>query len=278
MASPFSFEEDLMKTKRILQIITLLLIIAAAVCGYFFAIDYMATQEEIAEYSSLRSIYTSITNESVIESTDPTEQAEPEETAGLLIVDVDFDALLAINPDTVGWIAIPDTVISYPVVRAANNTKYLATSFEGNYSRAGTPFANRDNNMESLDYNTIIYGHNMGVGRSDMFSTLLLYKEYEYFATNRFIQFDTIYQRHGFWKVFAVIELNAHNIDFHSQQILFQDDDEFMEWIAQAMSLSIHDTDTEITPQDYILTLSTCDRSRYGRNGRLLMLAVKLSH
>ena len=266
-----------MKTKRILQIITLLLIIAAAVCGYFFALDYMAMQEEITEYSNLRSIYTSTANDPACEFTDPTEQAESSETAGLPIIDADFDTLLLINPDTVGWIAIPDSVISYPIVQALNNTKYLNTSFGGNYSRAGTPFANSDNNMESLDSNTIIYGHNMGVGRSDIFSTLLLYKEYEHFAANRFIQFDTIHQRHGFWKVFAVIELNANNTDFRSQQIQFQDDDEFMDWIAQAMSLSTHDTDTEITPQDYILTLSTCDRSRYGRNGRLLVLAVKLS-
>jgi len=117
----------------------------------------------------------------------------------------------------------------------------------------------------------------MGVGRSDIFSTLLLYKEYEYYTAHRYIQFDTIYQRHGFWKVFAIIELDSLNVEFNHQQIHFTDEAEFMAWIETVTELSIHATDVNIAPQDYILTLSTCDRSTYGRSGRLLVFAIKLS-
>jgi len=267
------------KKKRILQIITILLVITAAICGFLFAREYVEMQEEISEYSSLRNSYTSEVNAPICDSSDPAESketTESEETESLPTIEIDFNGLMAINPDTVGWIMIPNTVISYPVVQTTNNSKYLATSFEGNRSKAGTPFANKDNSMESLDSNTIIYGHNMGTGRTDMFSTLLLYKNHDYFMANRFILFGTIYQPHGWWKVFAVIELNASNTEFHCQQIEFHDEDEFMEWIATAMTLSVHSTDVLITPQDNILTLSTCDRSRYGRNGRLIILAVKM--
>jgi len=191
-------------------------------------------------------------------------------------IDVDFEALLQINPETVGWIAIPDTVISYPVVQTTNNSKYLGISFEGRSAKTGTLFADYRNNMETLDSNTIIYGHNMGAGRNDMFNTLLLYKDFGYFSANRYIQFDNIHERYSFWEIFAVIEVNTSNTPFYYQQIQFTDEDEFLEWITMAMTLSIHSTDVEITPQDNILTLSTCDRSKYGRSGRLIILVVKM--
>jgi len=135
---------------------------------------------------------------------------------------------------------------------------------------------NKDNDLETLDSNTIIYGHNMGAGRYDMFSTLLLYKDEEFLKNHQNIRFDTIHKLHDWWEVFAVIELNVSNTDFNYQKIQFQNDEEFKEWIEKVKSLSIHDSDIEISLTDHILTLSTCDRSRFGRNGRLLVLAVRL--
>ena len=264
--------------KNIIRIIILLLITAAAICGFLFAREYKTAMEEISEYANIQNEHTSIINPSTNESSSDTPLSETEESPELVLpyVDVDFDALLLINPDTVGWIAIPDTVVSYPVVQTTNNVRYLNISFEGRSSKAGTVFADRDNNILSLDTNTIIYGHNMGAGRDDMFSTLLSYKDREYYESNRYIQFDTIHQLHGFWKVFAVIELDVHNTDFIPQQRQFQCEADFMDWIAQAMELSVHDTDIEISMPDYILTLSTCDRSRFGRSGRLIILAARL--
>jgi len=259
--------------KIMIQVIILVLISAAALCGYFFARSYIVANEEMSEFSDLRSRYTKTTEPPPCESGDFTVTPA---TEVLPLIEVDFEALLSINPDTVGWIMIPGTVISYPVVQTVNNVKYLNTSFEGNHSRAGTPFANSNNDMRGLDRNTIIYGHNMGMGRSDMFSTLLMYKDYDYFTANRSIRFDTIYRQHGFWEVFAVIHLDDRYRGFNNQQIGFQDETEFLEWIGQAMGLSMHGTDMVVSEGAYILTLSTCDRSRHGRYGRLLILAVRM--
>jgi len=109
-----------------------------------------------------------------------------------------------------------------------------------------------------------------------MFNTLLLYKDFEYFSVNRYIQFDTIHEQHGFWKIFAVIELNTSNAPFYYQQIQFNDETEFSELIEKVKEKSLHETDIDITFQDRILTLSTCDRSRYGRDGRFIILAVRM--
>ncbi len=188
----------------------------------------------------------------------------------LRYVAADFAALSSVNPDIVGWIAIPDTNISYPVVQADDNRKYLDVSFKGGRSDAGTPFADSNNNLRSLDANTIIYGHNMGAGRTDMFGELLSYKD------RAFFDFDTVYERHGWWKVVAVIEYDIRSKDFDYLYLWFDDDTAFMEWVSSAVERSLHASDVEISPNDRILTLSTCDRSKYGRNGRLLVTAVKL--
>ena len=262
--------------KRMAISVIVLLVTAATICGYFFMREYTTAQEEISEYTNIQSQYTTIINAPSAEPSVDTPTSEAEDTLEELplYIEPDFEALLLINPDTVGWIAIPDSVISYPVVQATNNAKYLNTSFEGSRSNVGTLFADKGNDMQSLDPNTIVYGHNMGTGRTDMFSSLLLYKEYEYYMTHRYIQFDTIYERHGFWKIFAVIELDLSKTNFICQRMKFQRTADFMEWVSMAMELSIYSTVTDIDPQGYILTLSTCDRSVYGKNGRLIILAM----
>jgi len=254
------------------------LIIASAVCGLLFVREYKTAQTEILEYSILRESYTSTgsfpTQYEFPTITDPIGASGVSDILDLPKTEVDFESLLRINPDTMGWINIPNTKISYPVVQTVDNHKYLKISFEGKQSNAGTPFADKGNNMKNLDTNTIIYGHNMGTGRTDMFGTLLFYMDYEYFTENRFIQFDTIYQNFGWWEVFAVIEFDVRNTDFNYQQLAFQNDDDFIDWIAELKAFSIHDVNVDISPNDRILTLSTCDRSKFGQNGRLLVFAV----
>jgi len=262
--------------KLTMRVAILTLLVSAAICGYFFAREYKTAQEEVSEYSNLQNAHTIINSPISDSGNDDIADKEPCETDGLPYTEVDFEALLLINPDTVGWIAIPDTNISYPVVQTTNNTKYLSISFEGSQSKAGTLFVNKDNNMQALDSNTIIYGHNMGAGRSDMFNSLLMYKSNGFYSSHRCIQFDTINQNHGWWKVFAVIELDTQSSNYIYQQREFQTDAEFMRWTLTAKALSMHESDVEISPTDRILTLSTCDRSGYGQHGRLLILAVRL--
>ena len=44
-------------------------------------------------------------------------------------MNVNFDELLAKNPDTVGWIKIDGTKVNYPVVQAEDNDYYLTRNF-----------------------------------------------------------------------------------------------------------------------------------------------------
>ena len=74
-------------------------------------------------------------------------------------VDVDFANLIATNSDTVGYIIIKNTNISYPIVQTDNNSYYLDHDFNHNYSQKGAIYADYRNDFKSLSLNTIIYGH-----------------------------------------------------------------------------------------------------------------------
>lgn len=246
------------------------LLLPAALCGFFFLSEYQTAQEEVLEYVQIRETYTV---ENIVSGNMP-QDIEYAEASGL---SVDFPALLEINPETVGWLSIPGTEVCYPVTQAKDNEKYLHTSFYGERSGAGTVFMDCGNVIHPLDRNTILYGHNMGQGRTDMFGSLLRYTEKEFYTAHRQIQFDTVWQEHGPWRVFAVVQLDADAAKWDYLKQNFRDETEFQEWIAQAQALSLYGADMQIPEGANILTLSTCDRSRYGASGRLAVLAVNMN-
>lgn len=78
------------------------------------------------------------------------------------VPDVDFDALAAINPDIVGWLYIPDTVVNYPVVQTDDNTTYLTTLFDLSGNGSGAIFMDMDDTAPGMiDQQTTLYGHHM---------------------------------------------------------------------------------------------------------------------
>lgn len=262
-----------MKKKICRCIVTTILLSVAALCGFFFAREYMMAQEEISAYTEIQESCATV----VTDKKGNIPEALRFETDGLPYVNADFDALLKLNPETVGWVAIPDTPISYPVMLAKDNSKYLNCSSTGEYSKTGAVFVDCNNSFGSLDKNTVIYGHNMGAGRTDMFGTLLYYGDREYYERHKYVQFDTIAERRCWWKIFAVIDLDVKAGRFDYLKLDFQNNTEFMEWIGQAKALSLYDTDVNVGPKDKVITLSTCDRRNYGRNGRQLILAINIA-
>ena len=87
---------------------------------------------------------------------------------------VDWDALLAQNPDTVAWIYMPGTCIDYPVVRGDSDEEYLKKDFTGDSGgivHKGTIFLATDNAGDFSDENNVLYGHNMN--DDTMFAHLL---------------------------------------------------------------------------------------------------------
>lgn len=82
---------------------------------------------------------------------------------------VDWDALLAVNPDTVGWVYVPGTPINYPIVHSHDNDEYLYVNFNGEYGNGlqptyGTPFLMAQNAGDFSDAANIVQAHDMENG------------------------------------------------------------------------------------------------------------------
>lgn len=89
---------------------------------------------------------------------------------------VDWDGLRAINPDVVGWVYMPDTVINYPIVwREDDSDYYLKRTFGDNSvgtfgAEYGTIMLEGINSSAWTDEVNVIYGHHLNNG--SMFSLM----------------------------------------------------------------------------------------------------------
>lgn len=182
--------------------------------------------------------------------------------------------LYATNSDFVGWLEIPGVDISMPIVQGENNDIYLTTSFYGEKSKHGCCFIDSSNNIEKLDRNTIIHGHNMS--RDDlMFGMLETYKKINGFKAAPLIKFDTLF-RDTKWKIYAVFLTNGDGSADNGYLFpyLFRNvssDQVFKTYIDQIDKRKIYTTGVDILPTDQILTLSTCTYEF--NNARLVVVA-----
>lgn len=97
---------------------------------------------------------------------------EASDSAG--VPEVDFEALLQVNGDVIGWIYIEDTDISYPMLRGRDNQQYLFQSYEKKYLTAGSIYIDYRCSQDFTGSRTVVYGHNMHngsmFGRLDKFT------------------------------------------------------------------------------------------------------------
>lgn len=171
-----------------------------------------------------------------------------------------FADLYAINNEIAGWIKIPELGIDFPVMHTEDNDKYLKTDFYGKRTNYGETFFDYRNNLDVLDRNTIIHGHNM---RHDdkVFGTLEEYKKIEGFEKAPTVEVNTLNATYTF-KVYAVFITNSQKEDDNGHvfnYIFTQTDNEsFMDYIAEVDKRKLYTTGVDINENDKILTLSTC--------------------
>lgn len=82
-------------------------------------------------------------------------------------VTVDWDALRAVNPDTVGWVYVPNSRINYPIVQGQDNEHYLTYDFDGDQgwlAEYGSVFLDARNKGDWSDQLSFVYGHHMNDG------------------------------------------------------------------------------------------------------------------
>ena len=185
---------------------------------------------------------------------------------------VDLSAYLAQNPDFVAWLRIPGTNVDYPVVQTDNPDYYLNHTFSGKSSVVGTLFSLADADYAAPGRNIAIYGHHLRSSGEKMFTSLMRYKNPDFYEDNQTVMLDSLY-RHSEYTIFAVVNMKVG--DWEPSRTTFSGDAAFMAFVNRAKSESLYDTGVEVGADDHILTLITCDRSYAGKEGRLVILAVE---
>ena len=189
--------------------------------------------------------------------------AKDEEEENPLPISVDFTALKDRNSDIVGWLILPDTVLNYPVVQAANNDKYLRRDLEGKKLTAGTLFADYRCQTVGEDANYIIYGHNMRNG--SMFKTVTDYKNQEFFDANPVIYYLTPDKSFKIEPIAGLVVSDndeLYKLNFSNEQMV--------EYINKSLEKSTFKSATAFTEQDSFITLSTC--SKEYKNARFVLI------
>ncbi|NLO35480.1 MAG: class B sortase [Clostridiaceae bacterium] len=179
----------------------------------------------------------------------PTLSPEEEETGRIQVV---LRALAADNPDIAGWIRIPGTNIDYPVVRGDDNRFYLDHDIRQASARNGSIFMDYRNEPELGQRHTILYGHH--TRDHTMFTDLMGYKQQAFFKENARIEYYTLDSKTT-WVIFAAY---VTGVDFYYIQTIFADDAAYARLIEQIRSRSAFFRPVAVTPDDPILTLSTC--------------------
>lgn len=194
---------------------------------------------------------------------------------------IDFNSLRAVNPDIVGWLYIPGTVIDYPILVGDNDLSYQNRDYNGNSSVIGSIFSFADADLLNDDH-IILFGHNMISGQ--MFGGLKKFKSLEYANQHMYAYVYTpdrtkecqLISTFNCHKTDEVFELDGRSREkskekeesslgtFGSSSSLFKEETEeftgrtIEEWNSFVNSRSIYHLSIPDTAGQ-LYTLSTCD-------------------
>lgn len=158
----------------------LLRIIGIAVCFAVFLFSLFNVISIIQNYREIDKTYEGAAGKFTEIPVKPPE----EDGEGTGVPQVDFEALLKVNDDIIGWIYIEGTDISYPLLCGRDNQQYLFQSYEKKYLTAGSIFVDYRCSRDFTDSRTVVYGHNMHngsmFGKLDKFTKESYMKKHPY--------------------------------------------------------------------------------------------------
>ena len=185
-----------------------------------------------------------------------------------------YTRLRSENEDMVGWLRIPGTRISYPVMHTPDDPEfYLRKNFAKEFSMNGTLFVNAICNAELPTDVVTVYGHRM---RSlAMFGTLGDFLDPDFFAGHQKVIFDTFVRRNEY-HIYGLFSLDVSipgGFDYYNYS-QFVNENEFDYFLNEVQSLlEIQNSDYTPVYGDKLLLLSTCEYTH--NDGRLVIVAVR---
>lgn len=183
---------------------------------------------------------------------------------------INVEKLKGENKDCIGYLEVPETSISYPIMQTRDNPDfYLKHDFNRNYSFYGTPYLSAYCDLKKSD-NLIIYGHNINGGK--MFGVLEKYKEKGFFDRHRKIYFTTGKKRE--YEVFAVMSVNIREFEYW-KFVMARDEKDYDEFVEKVLEHRLWSTEKKPKYDEKMLMLSTCDNGK-GDDWRIVVIGRKI--
>ena len=206
--------------------------------GAIEALDEISLSEVISETAP-------ITDESIQTSAPEIPDISQEIKEELIITSAE---LKDSYPNALGWLYIPGTTVSYPVMQYSDNDYYISHAYDGSRLKAGSVFL--DHRCESRFKNpiNIVYAHNMQNGT--MFADVVDFKEKDFFESHRYGWLatpETVYMIDFFSCVVA---------DWHDE--MYNGSMPIAQWISHILEKSAVRRDMEYSDNDRFISLSTC--------------------
>ena len=182
------------------------------------------------------------------------------------------------NKDIIGWLQIENSKINYPVLQGEDNTFYMTHNYKKEYTKEGSLFLDKDYDWNLPSTNLLIYGHN-NRGSNEMFTSLINYKDEDYYKTHKRIRFTTNKED----VEYEIISVFLSRVYYKSEKNVFryyyfinaENEQEFNEYVQNSKDASLYPIEATAQYGDQLLTLSTCYFSQ--EDGRLAIVAKKIN-
>lgn len=231
--------------KKISRLLFLICLCVFIYSGYKLIDIYTEYKKGEGEYSDIQSS---------VEIKNNNRNGDKDTNRDIPPVKVDFKKLESINKDIVGWIyveSIPS--INYPILKGSDNSYYLRHTSRKKRNIAGSIFMDYRNSIDFMDYNTIVYGHNMKNGT--MFSKLEEIRDRKVDISKKPYVWIFTPNKTMVYKIFSV-----HEEPYTSKTytIIKENGDQYYKYSEDEMKKNmIKNIDSNVDGKR-ILTLSTC--------------------
>lgn len=128
--------------KRWRYVLLVLCTAVISISGTYLMNYFMKSEENKQKYEDISEIGFPETKADHEEENDQQDVKQSED-------DFDYQSLIAMNSDCVGWIQITGTDINYPVVQAADNEFYLTHNFNRETAACGAIFMDYRNDVDA---------------------------------------------------------------------------------------------------------------------------------
>lgn len=241
--------------------------------------DWYREKKAQAKFEQLSGLVVETETETETEPESETQtETEIDELAerGIVVPDknLDWNALYEENEHIIAWIYIPGTKIDYPILQHPEiESYYLDHNLDGSVGYPGCIYMQLLNNKNFIDYNTILYGHNMK--NQTMFATLHKFEDAMFLEENHYVYIYTP-ETTLVYDIFAAYQYSNKHILYEYDFTVDIDCQAYIDMIFNIRDMNANiRREVEVTKDSPILTMSTCIAGK--KQNRYIVNAVLIN-